>query len=165
MARDMSVRLTRDPQAAASARRALEPLSSELSPSVLEDVRLLVSELVTNSVRHGGEAAENSVELDVTIARGAVRVEVTDRGRGFDPATPARPADATSGWGLVLVERLADRWGVDSKAPTRVWFELDAGQATRREGRVTRSLATGPGTSAARARGGCHYVVRIPGTV
>jgi signal transduction histidine kinase len=79
-----------------------------------------VTELVSNAVRH---AAAKDVSLKVLVARQAVFTEVTDDGPGFDPhrADASRP----NHWGLVLVRRLADRWGVvrDGKA-TKVWFEL-----------------------------------------
>ena len=61
-----------------------------------------------------------------------LRVEVTDWGPGFTRgARPSRPADAVGGWGLVLVERLADRWGVMRNSFTRVWFEIDLGRRRR----------------------------------
>jgi hypothetical protein len=50
-------------------------------------------------------------------------VDVTDHGDGF--AAPAAPTPGrASGWGLFMVDRLADRWGVDTEGTTRVWFEL-----------------------------------------
>ena len=86
-------------------------------------MRLLVSELVTNAVRHaGGEV----VRLVVRHADGRLRVEVHDPGRGFELREPADDPVRASGWGLVLVDELADRWGVDSTPATRVWFEIDA---------------------------------------
>jgi hypothetical protein len=62
----------------------------------------------------------------VAVTGGVLRVEVHDPGHGFElrdaPSDPLR----ASGWGLVLVEELADRWGVDHAPRTRVWFEMDA---------------------------------------
>jgi anti-sigma regulatory factor (Ser/Thr protein kinase) len=53
-------------------------------------------------------------------------VEVTDRGKGFDPElVPPPRRSGIGGWGLYLVDRLADRWGVDGDRATRVWFEID----------------------------------------
>jgi anti-sigma regulatory factor (Ser/Thr protein kinase) len=110
--------------APARARGALEQIASRVSPERLRDVRLLVSELVTNAVRHaGGEA----VRLVVALTGEVLRVEVHDPGHGFElAAAPTDPLRA-SGWGLVLVGELADRWGVDHDPRTRVWFEMDAG--------------------------------------
>ena len=82
------------------------------------------AELVTNSVRHGGAGEDEWIGLDVAISPAALRVEVSDNGRGFTPA-PVRPAlDDPGGRGLFLVEQMADRWG-HADAGTRVWFEVD----------------------------------------
>ena len=53
-----------------------------------------------------------------------MRVEVTDAGPGFDPAHRPEPSEA-GGWGLRLVDAMADRWGVEVTPLVRVWFELD----------------------------------------
>jgi anti-sigma regulatory factor (Ser/Thr protein kinase) len=88
----------------------------------METLRLLVTELVSNSVRH---ARSETVVLKVVVGRGAVLTEVTDEGPGFDPRDPAPSGTNESGWGLFLVERLAHRWGVAHEDDaTRVWFEL-----------------------------------------
>jgi anti-sigma regulatory factor (Ser/Thr protein kinase) len=109
-----------DRQAPGSARRALRSLSGSIDPELAEDVRLLVSELVTNSLRHTGST---SIELEVWRSDEVVRVDVCDHGAGFDVSGPPRPGKA-SGWGLFMVDRLADRWGVETNGHTRVWFEL-----------------------------------------
>ena len=64
------------------------------------------------------------VELAVRIGNRAIRVEVRDGGSGFRPGKP-EPRGAEGGFGLYLVERMASRWGVDTRDGTRVWFELD----------------------------------------
>jgi anti-sigma regulatory factor (Ser/Thr protein kinase) len=111
------------PEAAVSARRALGRLRSELDEGTLESLRLLVTELISNAVRHAGA---RTVDLMVLVTRPSVRVEVTDRGPGFDPALRSVQHDREGGWGLFLVERLADRWGVAREdLSTRVWFELE----------------------------------------
>jgi anti-sigma regulatory factor (Ser/Thr protein kinase) len=117
--------LSRSALAASEARHALERLSGRLSAATLGDVRLLVSELVTNSVRHAGLGSQDTIRLEVSVTDTALRVEVRDPGDGFMPRTPAPDADRTGGWGLYLVEQLADRWGVDTRSGTRVWFEVD----------------------------------------
>ena len=86
-------------------------------------LRLLVSELVTNSVRHV-TGSKQPVELAVRIGSRMIRVEVRDGGAGFEPGKP-EPRGADGGFGLYLVERMATRWGVDTRDGTRVWFELD----------------------------------------
>ena len=110
------------PEAAAEARHALDDIGTQGFQSRLRDVRLLVSELVTNAVRHaGGEA----VRLVVAITAETLRIEVHDPGHGFTLKPPPDDPLRASGWGLVLVEELADRWGVDHDPRTRVWFEMD----------------------------------------
>jgi anti-sigma regulatory factor (Ser/Thr protein kinase) len=90
---------------------------------------LLVSELVTNAVRHVNRSTQ-PIELAVRIGDGAIRVEVGDGGAGFKPGKP-KPRGADGGFGLFLVERRASRWGVDTHDGTRVWFELDLGSGGR----------------------------------
>ena len=118
----LSLRLLGGPEAAARARRALSQLRADIDPPLMETLRLLVTELVSNSVRH---AQSDIVVLRVVVGRAAVLTEVTDEGPGFDPAQTGPSGSKDSGWGLFLVERLSHRWGVaqDGDA-TRVWFEL-----------------------------------------
>src|SRR2546423_12727837 len=113
------------PSAARAARDLVSALDPSLPSAVLDDLRLLVSELVTNAVRHGGEADGDPVAFSVRLTDGVARVEVGDRGPGFAPGRPAPRPDRASGWGLVLLDRLAHRWGVDVAEETTVWFELD----------------------------------------
>jgi anti-sigma regulatory factor (Ser/Thr protein kinase) len=111
-----------DPEAAASARRAISRLRTDLDPPLIETLRLLVTELVTNSVRH---TAAESVTLRVAVGKSAVLAEVADTGPGFDPECLERSGDEDTGWGLFLVQRLADKWGVRHDGPCKyVWFEL-----------------------------------------
>jgi anti-sigma regulatory factor (Ser/Thr protein kinase) len=118
----ISLRLSGGPEAAARARRALSRLRADIDPPLMETLRLLVTELVSNSVRH---ARSDTVVLKIAVARSAVLTEVTDEGPGFDPPEAERPATGESGWGLFLVERLSHRWGVvQDGGATRVWFEL-----------------------------------------
>jgi anti-anti-sigma factor len=118
----IDVELESSPSAPARARGALDEIEDRLSPERMRDVRLLVSELVTNAVRHaGGEAVRLVVALRGTL----LRIEVHDPGRGFELKPPPDDPLRASGWGLVLVEELADRWGIDHHPRTRVWFEMD----------------------------------------
>lgn len=118
------MRLEATPAAAGLARRQIDLLGDRLSDGALEDARLIVSELVTNSLRHGKLAAGQQIELSISFIHGTLRVEVCDPGPGFvhEPRSAASPDDA--GWGLFLVARLADRWGVRHDGVNRVWFEL-----------------------------------------
>ena len=111
------------PQAAGEGRHALDRLAGAMPHDQLETLRLLVTELLTNSIRHGSDGV---ISLDVEIYANSVRVAVTDGGPGFDaPETPTPHLDRPGGWGLCLVDRLATRWGVARDHGTRVWFELD----------------------------------------
>jgi anti-sigma regulatory factor (Ser/Thr protein kinase) len=136
MTRELSATFAGGPYAAAAARRALGGLGETVSHRRLDDIALLVSELVTNSVRHGGAGEDDRLELAALREGERLRVEVTDWGPGFERDTrPSLPTDAVGGWGLVLVERLADRWGVERDGDaTVVWFELSMPERAKRGG-------------------------------
>jgi anti-sigma regulatory factor (Ser/Thr protein kinase) len=107
------------------ARTAVGERGLSVPARVLPDLQLLVSELVTNSVRHADLTPGQRIELRVHVEPGKVRVEVEDPGPGFTP-TPRRPGDRRDdGWGLYLVAHIADRWGVIDGPPAIVWFEMD----------------------------------------
>jgi len=89
-----------------------------------DDARLLVSELVTNSVQHAAQPAGAPVHIRADADDGVVRVEVHDQGHG--PVFRRSADDRLGGYGLELVERIAARWGVNREHGTRVWFELAA---------------------------------------
>jgi len=109
--------------AAGKARREIARLRADLDPPLLESVRLLVTELVTNSVRHAGAG---TVELAVMVGAQRVRVEITNAGSPFKPVMREEDPASDEGWGLFLVDRISDAWGVvDEEAGSqRVWFEL-----------------------------------------
>jgi anti-sigma regulatory factor (Ser/Thr protein kinase) len=94
-------------------------------PRELFHARLLVTELVANSIRHAGLADADVIDLDVSMQSDRLRVEVTDHGPGFDAPHLVEPPAGTSGRGLFLVDALADVWGVArTGAATTVWFEI-----------------------------------------
>jgi len=115
------------------ARRVTASLAPFLDRSVAENAELLVSELVTNSVRHAGLPADASIEFSVRASHETLMIEVADAGRGFAHPSQPRPvavagSEAASGWGLFLVDQIADRWGAtQADGETRVWFELSPG--------------------------------------
>ena len=92
----------------------------------MRDVRLLVSELVTNAVRHAGLDAGAPIRLMIAAGDAVLRIEIADGGSGFEPRAPDPDPTRASGWGLFLVDELADRWGVEPADPgTLIWFEID----------------------------------------
>jgi len=99
-------------------RSRLEPMKPMLEPRY-DDVVLVVSELVSNSVRHG---ASEGIDVKVIARSGRIRVEVTDHGSGFSVDDPRG-----DGLGLTIVEKLADRWGMkNGRHKFTVWAELSA---------------------------------------
>jgi PAS domain S-box-containing protein len=114
-----------EPTSAADARALADLIVPNVGPDVADDVRLLVSELVTNAVRHGPGEPSGPIHIRLDVEPETVRVEVEDPGAGFIPRQRDPRDDALGGWGLFLVSKLADRWGVESEPSTRVWFELD----------------------------------------
>jgi anti-sigma regulatory factor (Ser/Thr protein kinase) len=123
--KQVSAEFDRAPTAISAARSALMPFDDRLVPELLDDIRLMVSELVTNSVRHAGDDTSGVVSLAVKLRGDRVRVEVGDTGEGFEPK-PREPGQSVgSGWGLYLVDKLSDRWGVMRGPCTNVWFEID----------------------------------------
>jgi anti-sigma regulatory factor (Ser/Thr protein kinase) len=94
---------------------------AEVDPRTCGDVMLLVSELVTNAVRH---ARGDEFEVRLEVRRDALRLEVHDQGAGFQPKI--QPSDdGTGGYGLYIVEQLADRWGVERDSGGVIWLEVD----------------------------------------
>jgi anti-sigma regulatory factor (Ser/Thr protein kinase) len=121
----LTLHLSGGPEAAARARRALGTLGTDLDQPLRETLHLLVTELVANAVKHG---KADSLTIKVAVGGSWVLTEVIDEGPGFDADGAGNPRQDHTGWGLYLVETLAQRWGVarDGRA-TRVWFELARG--------------------------------------
>ena len=118
----LELTLPPEPRSVARARAAVLAALPQLDSARLDTVRLLISELVTNALRHS-DCAE-PVELHASW-NSHVRVEVVDRGEGFAPTPRNKPLDEPGGYGLLLVGSLADRWGVETDDCTTVWFELN----------------------------------------
>ena len=110
-------RCQRDSDAPARARAVVTGLLGGLDPHVACDVKLMVSELLTNAVRHGGGDAT----LVVHRGEGRLNVTVSDEG---DDQPKLRTPSAGGGWGLRIVDACATRWGVE-EGSTHVWFEVD----------------------------------------
>jgi anti-sigma regulatory factor (Ser/Thr protein kinase) len=110
------------PRAPAEARRALEQLDRDVDSSLLRDLQLIVSELVTNSVRHSGSG--EPLRLRAWWRPSGLKVEVADGGTGFEADAGGRGDSAEGGRGLLILDRLAERWGVANDTRNRVWFEV-----------------------------------------
>ncbi|MFE4174211.1 ATP-binding protein [Streptomyces sp. NPDC056909] len=120
------LRWSTDPRCVAYARMELRKALADWGLSVLEDSAVLIlSELLTNAGRHARVTPEQTIETRYFRSSGALRIEVHD-------ASPERPqprtpdAEASDGRGLLLVEALADEWGVAERCGQGkvVWASL-----------------------------------------
>lgn len=114
--REMDIEIPADELAPRLTRARLGEIEASLGPRSA-DVKLIVSELVTNAVRHAGSNEKVRVRVKANDER--IRLEVVDDGPGFPLAT-ARG----DGMGLRIIERLADDWGVEVDGSCTVWVEL-----------------------------------------
>ena len=121
----LTLTLPPEPQSVRRARRALS--RAEIDPDLDHSVSLLTSEVVTNAITHAADHGE--IHIAAAFAPGYARIEVLDRGPGFDPDV----RHGAAGFGLRLLDKLATRWGVERASGTLVWFEVD-----RRRRRFTR---------------------------
>ena len=115
----ISLTLPRSFDAAGLARTAIAPLVEHLPENRRADFNLLVSELVNNAVVHGS----GRIELRAERRDSALWAQVSDDGPGFDATLHAVKHPRAGGWGLHLLDALAERWGM-AESSTRVWFEL-----------------------------------------
>ena len=117
--------LTEEVGAAAAARRALCEEDEGLPATVRDDVLLLVSELVSNAVVHAGAGPERPLQVQVLRGPRWVVVTVSDEGPGFTWRPSPEGGNESGGWGLFLVDQIADCWGVEcTDSGARVWFEI-----------------------------------------
>lgn len=128
-AQSLVLELPAMPAAGFVARRALLAKRDVLPSSVRDDVLLLVTELVSNAVRHARTGADRAVRVEVRKRELMVRVAVFDEGTGFTAEVPQVKPDQSGGWGLFLLDRIADRWAITPTASgTCAWFEIGCQQ-------------------------------------
>lgn len=125
MSTDIELQLDAEPASVAVARQSLSKLAGQVPSERLEVLRLLVSELVTNSILHARSEAGGRIGVRVQTSPWVVRAEVRDSGTGFELPDPVPEEDLSSGWGLYFIDTLADRWGTYRSTSTCVWFEMD----------------------------------------
>ena len=100
----------------------LRQFSVPLAGGDLAAASLVLTELVTNAIRHGCTSADD--EIDVTLVRSerVLRIEVTQTGPLYDPdEVRSRLPGETRGWGVLLMDRMSSCWGIDKDC---VWAEL-----------------------------------------
>ena len=118
--------LPSDNRAARAARQSLRLLESYIPDATIEDVTLLVTELVSNSVKHASLMHEQEIQVDAGPTERGIRVEVTNPG-GAQLSNRLPEKAQESGWGLLLVTKIASRWGIVTNGRTLIWFEIDLG--------------------------------------
>lgn len=118
---DCERRLTSETSSVRQARLAVtEVLDGRVEPDLLDRVLLCTSEVVTNAIDHGAPP----IDLKVIRWPEAVRVEVSD-GSPLRPRVQDPEPTAIRGRGLLIVDQMSDRWGVDEEAHGKtVWFEF-----------------------------------------
>jgi anti-sigma regulatory factor (Ser/Thr protein kinase) len=120
---ELTVTVPASPEAGIALRRAVRSLDRYYGPETAEDLELLVTELATNGVKHAELTSDgNRITLDARVDPQRLHVEVRDRGDRFEPSRS--DGSEPGGWGLVLVDEIAHRWGIKRDPTTTVWFEL-----------------------------------------
>lgn len=127
----MEHRLPYDVASAGSARRLVGDFAeARLSGLRRDELILMASEVVTNAVRHGEPEPDGSIGLRLEEDQDALRVVVTDGGEGFtfDPDS-VEDANREEHFGLLLLDWLADRWGLSVDGKSAIWLEVDTSQS------------------------------------
>jgi anti-sigma regulatory factor (Ser/Thr protein kinase) len=123
---EVSLLLPASVESARAARRAVDALPFDKHDEALFNLRLLITELVGNSIRHAGLTPADTIIFELQHSSTLVRVQITDHGPGFIRPIIDEPPSGTSGRGLFLVDALADRWGTErNDTQASVWFEID----------------------------------------
>jgi two-component sensor histidine kinase len=109
--------------AASAVRHAIaDALDGQVADRAVADAQLILSELVTNSLRHAGLGSNAILQVAASVRGGMLRLEVADD--GTSGTLQARAPGVNGGFGLNIVQMLAHSWGVEREGMTRVWVEM-----------------------------------------
>lgn len=103
-------------------RHSFDRHAGRIEETLLDDLRLLSSEIVTNAVEHSGRPQGDPITIETAVESDLVRIEVVDQGNGICPLQP-RSSQPPSGLGYV--DLLSDRWSSTTANSFQVWFEID----------------------------------------
>lgn len=105
------------------ARVVVAAFASQLDPTLeeLSDIKTAVSEAVTNSIIHGYEYGEGTIEVSTTLALNEIEITIKDKGKGIDdikkamePFYTSKPDMERSGMGFTVMETFMDELKVES---------------------------------------------------
>ena len=109
-------------------------VSRHVEPDVVDEAEIVISELVSNAVRHARPLSDGNLRVHWKVKTGVVEVEVTDGGGDSTPRPAPRTIWAPSGRGLRIVRSLAHEWGVtEDRTGCTVWASV--GGPSRRRSR------------------------------
>jgi serine/threonine-protein kinase RsbW len=109
---------------AGDARRILQPLRSTYPDAAVDDLALLITELVTNEVRHGAGRTGCPIVIRIFPVIAGLRVEVMNPSPAEDVRIARRPGGPDGGFGLKIVDEVAASWGVARNGGLTVWAEV-----------------------------------------
>jgi two-component sensor histidine kinase len=119
----VSIRVPLTAAAAGTVRHAIaDALADRVADRAVADAQLILSELVTNSLRHAGLGSDAILRVAASVCDGMLRLEVDNDGMSGTVAT--RDPSVTGGFGLNIVQMLAQTWGVERDGRTKVWVEM-----------------------------------------
>jgi two-component sensor histidine kinase len=120
---DLDMLLPSDPTAPALARASVREFDGTLSSTLVDKLSLVATELVTNALRHA-VAVDPAPKLTLEVGNDRVVLTVADDGSLFDRTASSREPSVDGGFGLPLVDSIADRWWIEYKPTTRVVCEF-----------------------------------------
>jgi anti-sigma regulatory factor (Ser/Thr protein kinase) len=107
-------------------RLAEQAADSRIPPDRADDLLLMVTEAVSNAVRHAPPTSDGGIRLRFDVDDGVVRASVTDGGTWFVADARGNGSGHDAHFGLKIIDALSDRWGVVVDGVKTVWFEVDA---------------------------------------